>query len=305
MSTDLNSLYDQFERCSRKIRSPKTGNLYRLALRQFAAAIGHCPTLDDLTDDAVIALEKHLHGRSVSTINHTTKRIKSLWRWCHSRGLVPTCPTMERLKEPEPYRRAWSAQEMRQLLAACSRMTGEYHGIPASQWWRLWHLVQWDTGERTGAMLALRWEWFTGIALDIPGAARKGGKNAFYLLSRQTAEELRQFRKPARDLVFPHGCTQTFYNHYTKLLKLAGLPTTRRHKPQRVRRSHLTYWHMAGEDAQARAQHASGDTTVRHYLDETLLPQLDPSTVLPSILTPPSDMGVTSPPGKEVPDGSA
>ena len=288
MTQDLFTLYDQFERTNRRIRSPQTGQLYRLALRQFAAAIGHSPpTLDDLTDDAVIALEKHLHGRSVSTINHTTKRIKSLWRWCHSRGLVATCPTMERLKEPEPYRRAWSAQEMRQLLAACSRMTGEYHGIPASQWWRVWHLVQWDTGERTGAMLALRWAWFTGIALDIPGDARKGGKHAFYLMSEQTAAELRQFKKPARDLIFPHGCTQTFYNHYTKLLKLAGLPTSRRHKPQRVRRSHLTYWHLAGQDAQQRAQHASGDTTIRHYLDETLLPQVDPSTVLPSILTPP------------------
>jgi hypothetical protein len=291
MQTELLTLYAQFERTNRRIRSPKTGLLYKLAIRQFAAAIGSAvPTLEDLTDDNLVALEKHLDGRSISTINHTTKRIKSLWRWCHSRGLIGTCPTMERLKEAEPYRRAWSAQEMRQLLAACSRMIGEYHGIPASQWWRVWHLVQWDTGERTGAMLALRWEWFTGIALDIPGDARKGGKHAFYLLSEQTAAEVRQFRKPARDLVFPAGCRQTFYNHYTRLLHLAGLPTSRRHKPQRVRRSHLTYWQMGGQDAQQRAQHASGDTTIRHYLDETLLPQVDPSTVLPSI--------------REVPDGS-
>ena len=302
-NTDLNSLYDQFERCSRKIRSPQTGNLYRLALRQFAAAIGHCPTLDDLTDDAVIALEKHLHGRSVSTINHTTKRIKSLWRWCHSRGLMPTCPTMERLKEPEPYRRAWCVDEIRRLLAACDMMTGDYGGVPAKDWWRAWHLVQWDCGERTGAMLALRWDWFTGLALDLPGEARKGGKHAFYVLSSTARGALAAIQKPQRDLIFPHKSKQTFYNHYSQLLRLAGLPNSRKHKPQRMRRSHLTYWHMAGEDAQARAQHASGDTTVRHYLDETLLPQLDPSTVLPSILTPPSDMGVTSPPGKEVQHG--
>lgn len=296
MSQPLLCLYDQFERSNRRINSPKTGALYRLALRQFSAAIGEPqPTVAHLTDDNLVALEKHLRGRSIETINHTTKRIKSLWRWCAQRGLVTTWPTTQRLKAPEPYRRAWSSDEMRQLLSACSRMTGEYHGIPASQWWRVWHLVQWDTGERTGALLALRWDWFTGCALDIPGASRKGGKHAFYLMSQQTIEELRQFKKPARDLIFPHGCTQTFYNHYTKLLTLAGLPTSRRHKPQRVRRSHLTYWHMAGEDAQARAQHASGDTTIRHYLDETLLPQVDPSTVLPSILTPPGDMGGTSP----------
>jgi integrase len=301
MSQSLPCLYDQFERSNRRINSPQTGALYRLALRQFSAAIGEPqPTVAHLTDDNLVALEKYLRGRSIETINHTTKRIKSLWRWCAQRGLVTTWPTTQRLKAPEPYRRAWSSDEMRQLLAACSRMTGEYHGIPASQWWRVWHLVQWDTGERTGAMLALRWEWFTGIALDIPGDARKGGKHAFYLLSEQTAAELRQFRKPARDLIFPGGCQQTFYNRYTRLLTLAGLPTSRRHKPQRVRRSHLTYWHMAGEDAQARAQHASGDTTAKHYLDETLLPQVDPSTVLPSILTPPGDMGVTSPGGKEV-----
>lgn len=288
MSQDLFSLFDAFERTNRRITSPQTSNLYRLALRQFGAAIGNPkPSLADLTDDNLVALEKHLRGRSVETINHTTKRIKALWRWCAQRGLITSWPTSQRLKAPEPYRRAWSADEMRRILAACAKMTGEYEGISAAHWWRVWHLIQWDTGERTGALLALRWEWFTGIALDIPGASRKGGKHAYYLLSQQTIDELRRFRKPARDLIFPGGCKQSFYNRYTRLLTLAGLPTTRRHKPQRVRRSHLTYWHMGGEDAQQRAQHASGDTTARHYLDETLLPQVDPSTVLPSILTPP------------------
>jgi integrase len=284
MSTDLMSLYDQFERSNRRIRSPQTGVLYRIALRQFASAIGKpAPTIDDLTDDNIVSLEKFLHGRSIETINHTTKRLKALWRWCAQRGMIKSWPTMQRIPAPEPYRRAWNLDEIRRLVAGCDAMTGTYGGVAAAIYWRAWHFLQWDTGERTGALLALRWEWYDGQSIDIPGAARKGGKHAYYRLSELSRESLQQMRSPARELVFPAMSRQSFYNHYSRLLSVSGLPNSRKHKPQRMRRSHLTFWHLAGQDAQQRAQHASGDTTIRHYLDESLMPQVDPASILPPI----------------------
>lgn len=156
--------------------------------------------------------------------------------------------------------------------------------LVASDWWIAWHSFQFDCGERTGAMLKLRWEWLSPRGIDIPGEARKCGKAAFYRLSERTNERLSAIRSPSRDLIFHWPASVScFYLHYGRLLTLAGLPSDRRSKPQRVRRSHLTYWHAGGEDATARAKHSSPDVTAKHYIDESLLPQIDPASVLPTL----------------------
>lgn len=148
----------------------------------------------------------------------------------------------------------------------------------------MWHLVQWECGERTGAMLALRWEWLTRDGIDIPAAARKGGKGAYYRLSSGLLADLRQFADPRRELIFPWPLSRaSFWNHYSKLLIRARLPATRKDKPQRMRRSHLTWWAVGGGDPTTRAKHASSETTRRHYIDERLIEQPDPSQVLPSL----------------------
>lgn len=276
--------YESYHRASRRIRSKHTDMLYRLALRQFAASLGHDPGIADLTDDSIVGLEKYLTGRTVETVNHTTGRIKALWRWCCKRGMATQWPTIERLPAPEPYRRCWTVDQVRQILVACERMPGELSGVQESRWWRVWHLVQWETGERTGALLQLRWDWVTPTGLDFPADARKGGKAAYYRLSARCLAELETIRRPIRPLVFPWPLHHTtFYLHYSRLLVMAGLPSDRRCKPQRMRRSHLTYWQAGGEDATARAHHVDAETTRRHYLDETILCGVDPSTVLPTL----------------------
>ena len=293
---DLHQLYDQYERTNRTARSPHTRKLNRLAFRQFLQALqaqqnGAVVTAASLSDDSLALLESMLLDTkrlSLHTVNRTVSRVKSFWAWCARRGHVRDWPTARPLPAPEPFRKAWTADQVRQLLEGCHHMQGDYAGVPASLWWRVWHCVQWETGERTGAMLRLEWDWLAGTVLSVPAMARKACKAATYRLSAQCMLELDAIRQPARALVFPWTMTShSFYYHYTRLLKLAGLPTDRKCKPQRMRRSHLTYWAVAGLDASARAQHSSPAITQRHYLDETLLPQVDPSTVLPSILTPP------------------
>lgn len=288
--TDLLTIYETYLRSNRRIRSHKTDERYRLALKQFASAIGKRPKLSDLTDDSIVQLEKSLDGRSAETINHTTGRIKALWRWCCKRGLVSVWPTIDRLPVPEPYRRAWHVEELRQLVAACELMRYDYGGVPARLWWRAWHIVQFDIAERTGAMLKLRWEWITPRGLDIPLEARKGHKTAFCVLSEDAKAALRAIRLPRRELIFAwHLSDSSFYLHYEKLLAIAKLPTGRKFKPQRVRRSSLTYWHKGGQDATERAKHSSPHTTAQYYLDESLFDTVDPGAVLPRIT--PRDQG--------------
>lgn len=292
----LTDLYDRYEKTNRTARSPQTRKLNRLAFAQFLLAIGDAMAdTTSLSDDNLALLESHLldaKKSSVHTVNRTVARVKAFWTWCCRKGHAKDWPSVRPLPAPEPYRRCWTSDQVRQLLAACDRMRGDYCGVPVSDWWRVWHITQWETGERTGALLRLRWEWISGALICIPADARKGGKPATYRVSETCTTALRGIALPSRDLVFPFALsTQTFYNHYSRLLSAACLPDGRKCKPQRMRRSHLTYWAMAGKDATARAQHSSAAITARHYIDETLMPQLDPSTVLPSIL--------------EVPDGQA
>jgi hypothetical protein len=75
-----------------------------------------------------------------------------------------------------------------------------------------------------------------------------------------------------------------YYLHFSKLLKLSGLPDGRKNKGQRIRRTHLTFWQKGGGDATQRAQHTSVGITQRFYLDDTLLDHHDPYRFIPRIL---------------------
>ena len=271
---------------NRRIRNPKTASHYRLAIRQYCEAIGDpFATIQDLTDDGLVALEKHLLDKhAIPTVNSQISRVKAVWRWLAQRQYLQTWPTLARLKEPEPTRRAWDVSQLCSLMAACQNTPGEIARIPASEWWRMWHLVQWESGERTGGMLGLRWEWLTADGLDVPWTARKGNKAAYYRLSSALLAELRAFANPRRELIFPwHLSRASFWNHYTRLLIRAKLPATRKDKPQKMRRSHLTWWMVGGGDPTSRAKHSSAETTRRHYIDERLVTQIDPATILPAI----------------------
>lgn len=286
----LTEAFESYAKMNRRMTSPQTAKVYRIAIKQLGDAIGHAPTLADLSDDNLIVLEKHLAGRSKYTINERTGRLKALWRWLAKRRYVDDWPSVDRLPVPEPERRAWTVDQVRSILKACEQMTptrhfeGQYAGVLASRWWYVWHLVQWETGERTGAMLALTWDMLTDRGLAVPGSCRKAGKSAFYLLTGETMRRLQDFRQPERERLFPWPSSiATFYNHYRRLLKIAGLPHDRKCKPQRMRRSHLTHWAAGGGDPTARAQHSSAGLTTRFYLDETQLPAPSPSDFLPEL----------------------
>lgn len=281
----LRHIYVTYRDQNRRLRSPSTDRVYRIAINQFAAAIGHEPTIADLTDANLILLEKHLLGRSPYTINERVGRIKAIWRFAAKTGLVGTWPTLSRLDTHDPVKSTWTVEQVRQLIAATARIRGaKYCGVPRSNWWESLLRSLWDTGERIGAMRACQWDWLDGRVLAIPAACRKGNKPAAYVLSSPTLASLDRIRLPARADVWPFMLTDcSFYLHFRALLKLAGLPSGRKDKSQRFRRTHLTLWEVAGYSATARAQHSSRAVTERFYLDVSRLPQLDPTNILPSL----------------------
>lgn len=265
--------HDQYFKIRLSIRSEDTRNQYRFALQNFSSALGRTAGLDDLTDDNLARMCHWLteKGLAAITVNERVGRIKSLWTWLARRGKVPTFPTLERIPAADSTPRAWTVDELRRLFAACAVQPGTICGISAGAWWIGLHSWLWCTSERRGATFALRWDMvdLAGQIAVLPAAIRKGTrKPAAYNLWPECCSSLRAIQAPARELVFPWHLTEcSYYLHYARILKQAGLPCGRRNKTHAMRVSHASWREASGGDASRDLGHSDPATTRKHYID--------------------------------------
>jgi integrase len=258
---------------------PDTRRQYRYALDDWARCLGRPATLADLDDDALLIWMRVLMDRrtprrlSPWTINERVGRVRSLWTWLAKRGIVNTFPTCRRIPAPDPTPRAWTREEIAKLFAAADLEGGLLAGIPSRLWWRARLAFHWFTGERKGAVDALRMEW---VLLDndppvavVPAVVRKGRrKPAVYHLPMSLVVELRAIWQPDRELVFPFDRSPgMYYKIWTRILKRAGLPLGPKSKTQALRVSHATWRKKMGGDPTQALMHSDPLTTIKHYLD--------------------------------------
>ncbi len=268
------------------IASEKSVKKYASVFNSFGRHVGHVVTLDDLTDEKIGSYMRELRrtGRAARTANGYRSKLLALWSWCARKRLVENFPTIEKMPEPRALPTAWTVEDLHKLLAGCERMPGTVGDIPAPDWWRTLHYVAWDTGERTGALLALTWQMLdlkTG-QLAVPAEFRKGGKKPMlYRLKPATLQMLSVIREPERELVFPFPQKCMFYYRYRLLLKLAGLPYLRyKSALQKMRRSFATHLEAAGGNATDALSHALRSDTVNSYLDPRLIYKTPPNELL-------------------------
>lgn len=256
---------------------PETRRQYRYAFDDWAKCLGHDPTLADLDDDKLTVWMRALMDRKPAlspwTINERVGRIKTLWTWLAKRRHVDTFPTVQKLHCPDPTPRAWTQEQLARLFAAADLEGGLIASVPARLWWRARLAFHWFSGERKGAVDALRWEWVDtarGVAV-IPAAVRKGRrKPGVYHLPPALTASLDEIRYPERDLVFPWDRSpDTYWLRWNRILKHAGLPPGRKSKTQALRVSHATWINKQGDDATRSLMHGDPATTRRHYLDPT------------------------------------
>jgi integrase len=182
--------------------------------------------------------------------------------------------------------RAPRVDDIARLLKACQSQQGHVSGVLARDWWSALMLVTFETGERAGALFALRWDWLTADGwLRVPAAARKGkGKSREYHLRPAVMARLAVIMSPRRELIFPFPYHfTTFYNRYERMLVRADLPHGRRWKLQSLRRSYASYLEAAGGDATRALAHENRRTTVRSYLDPTITTLRPDSDLLPLV----------------------
>jgi len=272
------TLLDYFNRVywPRKLTgSPRTATLYRLTFARFGDYLGRTPTLEDLTDELVCGfLQQRLSdGLAQHTVDKERDKLLALAFFAAKKRAIPEFLDVPAIKPASIIPQCWRREHLSALLKACEITPGLIGRCPARKWWLALNYLMLYTGERTGAVLQLRWDWLDGRVLRVPAEVRKGRKKPMvYMLPQTVLHALDQLRPYTNGLIFDTPwarchCSGSFYRHYAKLLARAGLPTGRRFKPQQLRRTFASYLTAAGGDATAALAHSDGKVTKESYLD--------------------------------------
>lgn len=269
--------------------SAETERQYRIQLDHLSRHLGHEPKLEDLSDEVLADfMDRHSKGRAASTANKAYWCLVALWRRAFDLGIAKKRPTVQPLAEPDQIPFAWFKEEVETLLRTCSTLPGNVGEIPARLWWLGLHWVIWSTGERIGAVLAIKADNadLRRGELFVPAEARKGRrKPKLYKLLPQAAEVLKLMQPFERELLFPCPWKDksTLYYRYKRILRAAGLPTDRKCKFHRMRRSFASYIEAAGGNATEALDHSSRRVAQRSYLDPRICGGRNPAELLPAI----------------------
>jgi len=283
--TLLHLYLNEYKRKRLRHAADATDTQYRINLRHFDKFLGRPATIADLTDDTVADLLawQVQNGRSPYTANKLRNHILALWRFLARKRLVEEFPDVERLKEPEIVPEAWSARQLARLFKAAQSQPGDFAGVPAGRWWHALLLILWDTGERIGAVRQIEW---SHVDLDdswliVPAENRKFGTRAkTFRLHPDTVAALRLIQRPTRQLVFSWPLNKTcLWERFTDILRMAGLPTDRRSKFHRIRRSTASHFEAAGGNATDLLGHSMRRVTER-YLDPKIVKKQQAADVL-------------------------
>lgn len=273
-----------FEPLRLRSRSDNTRRLYLTTLRSFGRFLGRVPLLRDLTDDQVNRYLTWFRKlpRAPASVNKERNNLLAIWRFAARKKFVDNWPDVDPEIEPKRVPQAWTSEQVFRLFAAIQQETGLIAGIPADLWWTGLHLVGWDTGERIGAIMGVRW-----VDVDLAGRwivaraeTRKGGReDRIYRLGEDTAEVLAKMRRPFEFVFEWPYCRSYLWAKYAVILRRAGLPADRRSKFHRLRRSVASHFEAAGGNATELLGHSRRSITER-YLDPRICVKQQAADVL-------------------------
>lgn len=282
--TTLKVFFDEQYRPLRLLgKSERTVILYEYSIRLFGQTLGRPPTLADLND---LTVAKHLQklldqDRSPHGVNKERSQLLAIWRFAAQKRKVEEYPAVPTIIAPEVIPEAWTRDQLASLFRSCRRESGDLCDIPAGDWWFAIHCVLWDTGERIGALLQVRWEDLSDDWLTVQAKYRKGKRSANRIrLHERTIESFATFPRK-HGLIFDWPYSHTYlYRIYNRILERAELPTNKNSKFHRMRRSVASHLHAAGGDATAALKHSSDAITRRSYLDPRIAGITQPKDIL-------------------------
>lgn len=269
---------------------PRTVELYCDTLDRWAEYLGRDPQIDDLDD---LGVAKFLRWRadnhrrrnsnkplSKGSVAKDSAQIRSIWNWCakkrlkKSDGELIEFPDYKRPVVPRPRPQAFTAEELRRLIATARHRKGTVGGVPAAWMWTTMIQAMFETGARIGEILALQWAEVDLERCQITFLAqnRKGRRETITrAISPQLAKRMACGKRAPGEVVWPWLTARdhkNIYNSLRVLCRCADVPYKSFHS---IRKATASYLKAAGVSAKQQLGHASEEMAERHYYDAKIV----------------------------------
>ena len=283
----------------------RTVVLYGHTLDRFRDCLGHEPTIDDLDDMVVAAFLRwravtpHKRGivsaasvakdkaQLVAIANFAAKK-----RMRRSSGEMVEFLALPRGRTIRHAPQAYTADEVTRLILEARRRQGTVDGHTAAWWWSTLIYTAWQTAERIGALLAVRWADvdLDGRTLLFRAETRKGRSSD---LLRSITPDLADLLRPEqRDPERPvwHWDRKFYTSIWVSLRLIARRAKVRGTGFHKLRKASASYVHAAGGDATDHLGHSKPEVTRAHYIDSRITHVKPAVEFLPTLdLTDPPD----------------
>lgn len=256
--------------------SDRSVTLYTHTIDKFEEFLGHPPEVAELEDVTVARFLRwratNVRGKrlvSPHTVAKDRSQLLAIWNWACKKKLHPgEWPGLPRQKKVRRTPTAYTADDLAKLVRAARNRRGRMGPVASWWWWSTLLQAAWQTGERVGALLTLRWsEVDTARCRIVYLAETRKGREADLVraITPALAAELERCRRAPDDLVWPRtGHPLSIYPSLRLLCKTAGVTPRGFHA---IRKASASYVAAGGGDATAHLGHADPAMTRGHYLD--------------------------------------
>lgn len=286
----LRDLLDKEYAIVRGLR-PKAVYQIRLTLSRWADFLGRGPTTADLTNLRVMEFLQHRKSVvSVGTVLKDRNGICGLANYAarQNRSLpFLTLPPMSPIKRAP---RAYTVEDVSRIIRVARALPGDVLGVPRGLWWATICRAAFETAERHGALMALRWGEvdLRGRLITFLAEGRKGARQDIQReIGGELAGWLTEMQRQPEDLVWPwRGAESTVWLELGRICTLAQVVNRGFHG---FRKSNASYLTAARGVSAASEQlgHASSAVTLRHYVDRSIAKPKETAIDL----LPPLDLG--------------
>ena len=246
--------------------------LLRVARSMEAAGITPSMLTESLVNQWLLSLPQ-----SATTKSNYRRMAKSLLRFAAERGLIEGqySGRIVRVKPRMAPPVAWSMAELSTLISAAKQMQGTLrNGCPESLYFEAWIRAGFETGLRFSDLLTMKCSCLRGDRLYV--VANKTGVPIPKVLSARCVQILTELSVHSGGVEFfrPILSERWLRIRFARLCKSAGLNGT----PKWLRRSGATHCEIRQPGSAKRfLGHLSDGLALKHYVDQTLLPDQCPA----------------------------
>jgi len=245
------------------------------------------PSIDSL---AIANFQNHLlnWGEAAPSVNKYLRHLKSLLNFAKSEHQISEMPLVRKIKEAKKAPVAYTKDEFKKVMVVACIQSGEICNVPAYLWWCSLLIVNWETGARIGALLAVDTSdlLFDHRGCFIRADDNKPKEDQFFRLSDRVLDFLRRIYDPRRKKLWPWEMTrETLYRHFrSKILDKTNVPTWKGTGSlfHRIRKSTASYTRLNGGNATLQLGHSSPAVTERYY-DPRICGVQDVTKYMPNI----------------------